>query len=143
LTGIDTNILVYAHRAESPWHEKAARCVKQMSEGGLPWLIPWPCIHEFLGIVTHPRIFNPPSPQTVAFDQVQAWLDSSSLVLASETSSHWPTLQKVMHSSKAAGPMIHDARIAVICIDHGVDEFLTADRDFSRFPDLKTRNPLI
>lgn len=143
MIAVDTNILVYAHRADSQWHGPAADCLKQLSEGGVPWLIPWPCIHEFIAIVTHARIYNPPTPLEVAIGQVEAWLESPGIVLASESSMHWETLESLLSRSRAAGPVVHDARIAAICLDHGAGEILTADRNFSRFPDLKVCNPLV
>ena len=59
MIAVDTNILVYAHRADSEWHDRAALRLRELAEGRAPWAIPWPCIHEFLAIVTHPRIDNP------------------------------------------------------------------------------------
>ena len=115
----------------------------QLAEGRAPWALPWPCVHEFLAIVTHTRIYSPPSPVAIALDQVQAWLESPSLVLFSETSGYWEQLQDVIKTGRISGPLVHDARIAALCLQHGVTELWTADRDFGRFPGLKTRNPLI
>jgi toxin-antitoxin system PIN domain toxin len=143
MIAVDTNILVYAHREESPFHERAAACMSELSEGNAPWAIPWPCIHEFFSIVTHPRIYDPPSPIACAADQVDAWLESPALVLLSESMAHWSILRSLVSSAQIRGPMIHDARIAVICMQNGVTELLSADRDFGRFPGFRTRNPLI
>ena len=89
MVAVDTNILVYAHRVDSEWHDRAAIRVRELAEGHAPWAIPWPCIHEFLAIVTHPRIYNPPTPIAVALDQVDAWLESSSLMLLISLAIHW------------------------------------------------------
>jgi toxin-antitoxin system PIN domain toxin len=140
---VDTNVLVYAHREDSPWHERAAEQLAALAEGQAAWAIAWPCVHEFLAIVTHPRIFNPPTPLAKAIDQVSAWLESPSLVLLGESAGYWDGLRPLVMASKVAGPQVHDARVAAICIQHGVVELWTADRDFSRFPGLKTKNPLI
>ncbi len=139
----DTNILVYAHRSDSEWHEPARGCIRTLAEGRISWGIPWPCVHEFLSIVTHPRIYDPPSSLDKAIDQVDAWLESPVAVLVAETESHWDILKEQLSVGQIKGPMVHDARIAAICIGHGVNEFWTADRDFSRFPTLPTRNPLL
>ena len=85
MIAVDTNILVYAHRADSAWHDAAARCVTELAEGAPPWALPWPCLHEFLAVVTHPRIYNPPTPLAAAIDQVEAWLESPSLTLVLES----------------------------------------------------------
>jgi toxin-antitoxin system PIN domain toxin len=143
MIAVDTNILVYAHREDSPWHERAYERIAKLAEGKSPWAIPWPCIHEFLAIATHPRIYSPPSPHEAAIDQVEAWLESPSLVLLSEQEGYWRALREIMESGRITGPQVHDARIAALCRVHGIRELWTADRDFSRFPALKVRNPLI
>jgi hypothetical protein len=139
---VDTNLLVYAHREDSAWHEEAYQIIRELAEGASPWAIPWPCIHEFLAITTHPRIFSPPTPLPKALDQIEAWLESPSLHLLSEQPGAWDSLRDLLVSSKTTGPAVHDARIAALCLQHGVRELLTADRDFSRFRDLRSRNPL-
>ena len=143
MIAVDTNILVYAHREESPFHEKAIGCITDLAEGRASWAIPWPCVHEFFSIVTHSRIYDPPSPIQSAVDQLDAWFESPTLALLSETPEYWDILSPIVNSSQISGPMIHDARIAALCIQSGVTELLTADRDFGRFRELKTRNPLI
>lgn len=143
MIGVDTNLLVYAHREDSPWHKSAYARLAELAEGRAPWAIPWPCVHEFLAIVTHPRIYAPPSPLDAALDQVDAWVESPSLTLLSEGADHWPALRTLLRDSRIAGPAAHDARIAALCLAHGVRELWTADRDFGRFPELPCRNPLV
>jgi toxin-antitoxin system PIN domain toxin len=143
LIAVDTNVLVYAHRADSEWHETAQLTMRSLAEGRTAWGIPWPCIHEFVAITTHPRIYAPPSTSQQAVDQVDAWLRSPSVVLLGESRDHWILLKDKIFVGKIRGPMVHDARIAAICEGHGVSEFLTADHDFSRFAQLNTRNPLL
>jgi toxin-antitoxin system PIN domain toxin len=140
---IDTNILVYAHREDSAWHEAADRCISAVAESGAPWAIPWPCIHEFLAIATHPRIYDPPTPLNRALEQVACWLEVPTLVMLSETAQHWPSLRPLLEASRISGPQVHDARIAALCRQHGVTELWTADRDFGRFAGLRFKNPLI
>jgi toxin-antitoxin system PIN domain toxin len=142
MTGVDTNILVYAHRAEMPWHDSAERCVRTLAEGAAIWAIPWPCLHEFLAIVTNPRIFRTPSPMAVAIAQVDAWLASPSVLLIGETTVHWEVLKETLTGGKIAGAMTHDARVAAICQQHGVNVLWSTDRDFSRFLEIKVVNPL-
>lgn len=142
MIAVDTNILTYAHRRDSEWHDRAGECLRSLAESKSPWAIPWPCVHEFLAIATHPRIYDPPTPLTAALDQVDAWLESPSLVLLGESAEHWATLRSLIDVGRAIGPKIHDARIASLCLDHGVQALWTADRDFSRFPTLPVENPL-
>lgn len=105
--------------------------------------MPWPCIHEFLAIVTHPKINAPPTPLAKALEQCEAWLESPSLVLLSETEDYWLQLRPILVTGRVSGPQIHDARVAALCKEHGVTELWTADRDFGRFPAVQTRNPLV
>ena len=142
MVAVDTNILVYAHRVDSSWHERALQAITELAEGHSAWAIPWPCLWEFLAIATHPRIYNPPSSLDDALIQVDRWLASPSLHLLSEGEAFFETLQPIVLKSKVRGPAIHDARIAAICLRHGVAKLLTADRDFSRFSQLRTENPL-
>jgi toxin-antitoxin system PIN domain toxin len=143
MIAIDTNILVYAHREDSPFHLEAARCMVHVAEGVAPWALPWPCVHEFFSIVTHPKIYDPTTPGEIAIDQIEAWLESPSVSLLSESGTYWGHLKRIAETAQTTGPMIHDARIAALCIENGVTTLLTADRDFGRFPMLETRNPLM
>jgi uncharacterized protein len=139
---VDTNILVYAHREDSPFHEVAAKVIANLAEGRSPWAIPWPCVHEFLAIITHPRIYDPPTPLARALDQADAWLESPTVVLLAESEQHWSELRALVIAGRITGGRIHDARVAALCRQHGVRELWSADRDFSRFPDLPVVNPL-
>jgi len=140
---LDTNILVYAHREDSPFHDAALRHVAELAEGPAVWAIPWPCLHEFIAIVTHPRIYTPPTPLARALDQVNAWLESPTLTLLTESAAHWPTLRDLLADGHITGAQVHDARVAALCRQHGVRELWSADRDFSRFAGLAVVNPMV
>jgi len=140
---VDTNILVYAHREDSPFHQAAFQRVAELAEGPATWAIPWPCLHEFLAIVTHPRIYAPPTPLAKALDQVGAWLESPTLDLLAELATYWPTLRVLLTDGRVVGAQVHDARVAALCRQHGARELWSADRDFSRFAGLVVVNPLI
>ena len=143
MIAVDTNILVYAHREDSPFYERALERVAELAEGAALWAIPWPCLHEFLAVVTHPRIYGPPTPLARALEQIDAWRESPSLALLTESETHWPTLRGLLVAGRIVGPQVHDARIAALCAQHGVRELWSADRDFSRFPNLTVVNPLV
>lgn len=143
MIAVDTNILVYAHRVDSEWHAAAYRRLRELAEGNAAWAIPWPCVHEFFAIVTHARIYVPPTPVDKALDQIDAWLDAPGVVLLSESDLHWNTLREILMAGRVTGPMVHDARIAALCKQHGVAQLWSADRDFSRFADIRVSNPLV
>src|SRR5262249_9062681 len=117
---IDTNILVYAHRDDAPFHEAARRCLTVLTEGRGTWAIPWPSLHEFFSVVTHPRIYQPPTSAEEALNQVSYWLASPSLIVLAETGNYWPMLSAMVTAGRVVGPRIHDARIAALCQLHGV-----------------------
>lgn len=142
MIAVDSNLLVYAHREDSTWHDAAFDRLEELAAGPTPWAVPWPCIHEFLAIVTHPRIYDPPTPLELALDQVEAWLESPSLVMLAESTGYWDHLRRLLTAGRVSGPQVHDARVAALCLHHGIKELWSADRDFSRFPQLRVRNPL-
>jgi toxin-antitoxin system PIN domain toxin len=140
MIAVDTHLLLHAHRADSPWHAATTDCLGKLARD--PWAIPWPCIHEFVAIATHPRVFSPPSPLEDALLAVESWRAVATLTLLHEEEGYWESFAGLLRSSKVTGPKIHDARIAALCLQHAITELWTADRDFSRFSALKTRNPL-
>ncbi len=142
MIAVDTNLLVYAHRADSEWHTRALRRLVGLAESRAPWAIPWPCVHEFLAIVTHPRIYSPPSRVEAALASVAVWLTSAARVPIGEGPDYFAVLSRITAAAKAVGGMMHDARVAAICLHHGISSLWTADRDFRWFPDLETFNPL-
>jgi toxin-antitoxin system PIN domain toxin len=143
MIAVDTNLLVYAHRVKAPFHAAAKRCVLELAEGRTTWAIPWSCLHEFVCVVTHPRIYRPPTPLDEALGQVEAWLASPSVVVLGEPAGYWSALSSAARVARSVGPLVYDARIATICQLHGVRELWTADRDFTRFPDINVFNPLV
>jgi uncharacterized protein len=143
LIAIDSNILIYAHRQDADWHRPAFDAIERITKQSALWAITWPSVHEFLSISTHPRIYSPPSTIVEAVAQMDIWMGAPNMRLLGETTTHWEYLKEVAITGQITGPRIHDARIAAICLQHGVTELWTADRDFSRFPRLKTRNPLV
>lgn len=141
MRAVDTNILVYARRQEPPEHPVARRVLAELSTGAEPWALPWPCIYEFLRIVTHPRVFHPPTPIRAAWQAIELLLDSPSVVVLSEGERHRAIVTDLLRDSPVTGNLLHDAHIAALLIERGVAEILTADEDFRRFPKLKVTNP--
>lgn len=142
MKAVDTNVLVYAHREDSPFHQQALAAMLDMANGSARWAIPWPCVHEFVGIVTHPRIFSPPSPLDTALEAIRRWVESPRCETIGEGPGYFDQLRETASAAQVTGPMVHDARIAAICLHNGISELVTCDRDFSRFARLKTVNLL-
>lgn len=142
MIAVDTNVLVYAHRREPVEHEAAFEILRDLAEGGHPWAIPWPCVYEFFSVVTSPRIWkeNASSPEA-AWAQLEAWFGSPSLHLLGEPEGFADVLAGLARRPRVRGPIIHDARVAALCLAHGVDKLLTRDRDLSLFRELVHENP--
>ncbi len=142
MIAVDTSVLVDAHRRETASHRVAASVLRDLAEGGRPWAIPWPCAYEFLSVVTNRRIWSDSvSTMAQAWAQLEAWLASPSHRLLGETPDFPPILRDFVTRPGVRGAVVHDARIAAICVAHGVDLLLTRDRDFSLFPEQRTRDP--
>ncbi|MEJ2077835.1 MAG: PIN domain-containing protein [Acidobacteriota bacterium] len=141
MRAIDTNVLVFSVIRSSRNHGAALHLLEELSESELPWAIPWPCIYEFLRVVTHPRVYHPPMPAERALEDLFKILSAPTLMLLSETPRHFEIARRLIRDSGVSGNLVHDAHIAALCLEHGVRELYTGDRDFLRFPELKVINP--
>ncbi|MDN5571358.1 MAG: PIN domain-containing protein [Propionibacteriaceae bacterium] len=143
MIALDTNLIVYAHREDSPHHLLALAALTGLLQSQGQVGLPWPCVHEFLAVVTHPRVYQPPSTMAQALAAVRALTDSPRVQLLAEQPHHLDTLGRLLARGDIRGPRVHDARIAAICLDAGVTELWSADRDYSWFPALRVVNPLV
>jgi len=133
---------VYAHRREARSGDAAFPLMRIPAEGDRAWAIPWPCWYEFLSVVTNRWIWKDgATPSGTAWQQMAAWMASPFHRMIGETADFADILSSFVQRPHVAGGVVHDARIAAICVAHGVDELLTRDRDFSMFPELRTRDP--
>ncbi len=142
VSALDTNVRVYAHRPEMGEHHAARAALRQLVREPA-WGLPWPVAHEFVRVVTEARWFIDPTPLDYALATIAALLRAPGCRPLGEASGHWKRLTELATAGRTAQAMVYDARIAAICLAHGVDELWTADRDFGRFPGLRTRNPLV
>jgi uncharacterized protein len=136
MIAVDTNVLVAAHRSDAARHQRALVWVRFLSEGREPWAIPVFCLGEFVRVVTHRRVFDPPSTIAQAIDAVDALLESPSVRILMPSPGHWSLLRASIVASEATGNLVFDAQIAALCREHGIERLLSEDRDFKRFPTL-------
>ena len=141
MRAVDTNVMVYAEIRNSRFHERARAVLAECAEGAAAWAIPYPCVYEFLRVVTHPKVYHPPVPAEVALADLRSLLASPSLILLSETPGHGDVMDSMVRSAGVTGNLIHDAHIAALCVEHGVTELITGDRDFHRFRELTIVDP--
>ena len=138
MIAIDTNILVYAHREGLPKHVLALKRLRTLAEGQDLWAIPVFCLGEFLRVVTHTRIFSPPTPVREAVEFLEEVLKSPSVRVLHPGDRFWGLLAEVCGEGDARGNLVFDAQLAAVMREHGARDLLTEDRDFSRFPTLRT-----
>lgn len=132
MKAVDTNVLVYAHREEMPLHEAARACLEELAEGAAPWGLPVFCIGEFVRVVTHRRIFHPPSSLDQALAVIDALAASPGLRLLAPDAEYCAIFRTMSEAAKATGNLAFDTQIASVCHSHGAT-LVTADRDFARF----------
>lgn len=121
--------------------EVAKSCLEGLAGDRAAWGLPWSATHEFIAVVT--RIADNPTPLGHALEFVESLLRSGSCVPLAEPAGYFDTLKELAIQGHAGGTLIFDARIAATCLLHGVRELWAVDRDFGRFPALRTSNPLI
>lgn len=142
MIALDTNILVYAHRREVPEHTDAFALVRSIAGSRAPWAIPWPCVYEFFSVVTNPRIWrDAASTPDQAWGQLSAWFEAPAVRLIAESNDFGTILSRFVRRPRVRGPVVHDARVAAICVAHGVAKLISRDRDFSLFPEITVENP--
>lgn len=142
MIALDTNILVHAHRRDASLHDRALPLLAELAEAAAPWAVCYHTLVEFHAVVTRRGLWGKPSSPAAAVHQIRAWRESPSLRILHDSDDSLELLEELAVASRVTGGMIHDARIAACCVIHGVDELWTVDRDFSRFPRLRCRNPL-
>ena len=133
MIAVDTNILVYAHREELPLHRKALARLVELAESPFPWGLPVFCIAEFLRVVTHPKLFDPPSAIEDGLAAIAGLVKSPSLALLNPGAMYWNILEEIIRQSRVKGNLLYDAQIVAVCRENGVNDILSEDRDFSRF----------
>jgi uncharacterized protein len=135
---VDTHVLVYAHREELPYHRPARERLTALAEGAARWAIPVFCLGEFLRVVTHPRLFDPPFTADDACEAMGRVLESPSVQVLQPGERFWTLLAQAVRQARATGNLVFDAQIVALCREAGASALLTEDRDFDRFPGFRT-----
>lgn len=139
MVAVDTNILIYAHRAEFPQHTAAANALRELAGGAAPWALPVFVLSEFLRVVTHLKVLEPPSDEREALAVIDGLLASPTVRLLTPSERYWEMLRETVLAAGVRGNLVHDAAIAAVCLEWGATEILTEDRDFARFPGIAPR----
>ena len=138
---VDVNVLVYAFREDAPGHAAHRAWVETMVSGDEAYAVSAHVLAGFLRIVTHPRVFHPPTPLEAALEFAEAFRSRPNAVPVAPGERHWEIFVRLCHEGGATGNLAPDAWLAALAIEWGC-EFVTTDRDFARFPGLRWRHPL-
>jgi toxin-antitoxin system PIN domain toxin len=138
---VDANLLLYAYDASSKFHARARPWLEELLSGADPVGLAWVTLLAFLRIGTNPRALTRPLPLGEAVQIVSSWLAQPGVVRLEPGDRHWEILSRLLEPAQARGPLVMDAHLAALAIEHGA-VLATSDRDFSRFDGLRTVNPL-
>lgn len=140
---VDTNVLVHAADAESPFHDRCFESLDSWRNRSAAWFLTWPVVYEFLRITTHPRVLRKPWALTEGWRFVESLLASPGLTLLAATERHAAvssaTIAEMPH---LAGNLMHDLHTAVLMREHGIRVIYTRDSDFHRFKFLEVIDPV-
>lgn len=138
---LDANILLYAYDEDSDKHEQARAWVEEVFSDASPVGLPWQTISAFMRIVTNPRLGGKRFTTAEVVEVVNQWVSQPNIRLLGPGDNHWSFLRQMMVDGHARGPLVTDAQLAALTIEYG-GVLHTTDRDFSRFPGLRWKNPI-
>ncbi len=138
---IDVNVLVYAHRTDSPHHKEMREWLENTINGAQAYGVSDLVLSGFLRVVTHPAVFSPPSSMKAALQFCLEIRDQPHCVHISPGARHWEIFSELCGTAGVKGNLVPDACLAALAIESG-SEWITTDRDYSRFPKLRWRHPL-
>jgi toxin-antitoxin system PIN domain toxin len=138
---LDVNVLVHAFHEASPDHAAYRAWLETAVEGDEPFGLAELVLSGFVRVATHPRVFDPPAPVAVALAFADALRSQPNAVIVAPGARHWEIFERLCASAGARGNLVADAYLAALAIESGC-EWITGDRDFSRFPGLRWRHPL-
>ena len=138
---LDANVLLYAYHTAAPHHQRARRWLERTFSSGEQVRLPWATVLAFVRIGTNPRVFEHPLTMLEAIDHVESWLDLPNVGVLEPSERYWSILRDALVDAQVIGPLVSDAALAALAIEHGAT-LATTDRDFSRFAGLRILDPL-
>lgn len=138
---VDANLLIYAHDLTSPFHAPARRWIEEVFSGGEEVRISWTTLLAFLRITTNRRAFGNPFSIDEAIEAADSWFAQPCVALIQPGSRHRNILRLLLRETRASGPLVMDAHLAALAIEHEA-VLHTTDGDFDQFPGLRHVNPL-
>jgi toxin-antitoxin system PIN domain toxin len=141
VVGLDANLLISAYAPSDSYHRESRALIDDLARSGSPFALFWPALYAFLRVVTHHRIFSPPASSQEALTFLDRLVSHPSTRLLAETDRHHEILGRILKGTGVTGSLVSDAHLVALAIEHGVDEILTFDGDFARFPQVRSRHP--
>lgn len=138
---IDTNILIYATHAASPFHERSRALVEHLVTGPAIAYVLWPVVLGYLRIVTHPTVLGAPLSSDQAMANVESVLSPPHIRVAGEGDTFWPSFRRVADEVEPTGKLFPDAHLVGLMHEHGVSTIWTRDRDFRKFSGITVKDP--
>jgi hypothetical protein len=138
---LDVNVWVYAHREDTPRHGEYKKFIEDLLQNDSPFAVATLVMSGFLRVVTHPRVFDPPTPLETALQFAETIVGHPDAILVAPGSRHWEIFVDLCKKVEARGNLVPDAYFAALAIESGIT-WVTTDRDYSRFPELVWRHPL-
>ena len=143
MIAVDTNVLVYAADADSPFHRRCRDWLEDKRARPDAWYTTWPILYEFLRVTTHPRVMRQPWNAKAAWEFIMALLAAPGLSVLVPTQRHADVAGEVLAEfPHIAGNLFHDAHTAILLREHGIARICTRDADFNRFPFLDVFDPV-
>jgi hypothetical protein len=139
---VDANLLLYAYDPQAAQHDASRLWLETTLSGSELVRFPWLTLWAFLRISTNPRVFERPLSMAEADAHVSSWLTQPSAGILEPGERHWEILEQIMKEGQVSGPLVTDAALAAIAIEHGAT-LCTTDRGFARFPGLTWTNPIV
>jgi toxin-antitoxin system PIN domain toxin len=137
----DANVLLHAHHAGAPQHERARRWVEAAFIGSDPVRLPWQTISAFMRIATHAKVFAHPFTMPEVIEIVRGWLGAPAVAVIEPGDRYWDIFSRLLVDSQVSGALAVDAALAALAMEFGAT-LVTSDRDFRRFDGLKIFDPL-
>jgi toxin-antitoxin system PIN domain toxin len=138
---LDANVLLYAYDSDSDKHAKARVWVEEVFSGASPVGLPWQTVSAFMRIVTNPGLAGKRFTLVEVVEIVDQWVKQPNVRLLGPGDNHWSFLRQMIVDGQVRGPLITDAQLAALTVEYG-GVLHTTDRDFSRFPGLRWKNPI-
>jgi hypothetical protein len=137
---VDANVLLYARNSSDPHHDAARAWLEDALNGPTRVGLPWQSLAAFVRITTNPRAMPNPLTPDDAWTQVEEWLAAPRSWVPKPSERYAEVFGRLVRTHDVRGPLVTDAQLAALALDHGVD-VVSTDGDFARFSEIRWVHP--